>query len=589
MNICRQCGATNRPGAHTCLTCGADLRTGRPAGTPAPSPAPPAAPSGPPKGGTLRPLVTARRRVLAGRFAVLKGYQLPNSAYYDVRDLLCSVCNQHNDASAERCTQCGSDLAPRLLHETTGPEPAMPSASFARLSHTCAGILPHYAVVHAASGSPQGEEHTYAALEPPTTWQPLSHLMSTVDAARATQWIGELSAAMHDLHNAGATWGVDGFEYLENVLILNGGESIALADISRGRMLPAGAKGQAHITRDVQFLGRALLHMLTRSRPTDDGGPTALREPAQWPPATPANLRRAISAALRGTLAGVDDFMAAVQQSDAAPAPPGPGPRRLTPVAALATDTGRRRSNNEDRAAVEQFERQVGNLTVPVGLYLVADGVGGQSAGEVASQTVRDTVTDWIRNALADPRARTGILYDSPGALLAHAIEVANRAVYQARTQQQTNMSTTVTAALVLAGQAYIANVGDSRTYLLRQGELRQITRDHSLASKLAEAGAITPEQARTYPQRSVLVRAMGEQDSVEVDLFTEALQAGDVLLLCSDGLWEMVPDEVLRATLRSAPNPQAVADALVAAANEAGGNDNITVVVVGFRQAEAR
>ena len=142
-------------------------------------------------------------------------------------------------------------------------------------------------------------------------------------------------------------------------------------------------------------------------------------------------------------------------------------------------------------------------------------------------------------------------------------------------------MGTTLTAALVIDGRATVANVGDSRTYLWRDDTLAQITRDHSLVASLVAAGALEPEDVYTHEQKAMIYRSVGEADDLTVDTFSLNLRPDDRLLLCSDGLWEMVRDDGLTAALRAAADPQAVCDRLLDEANHAGGEDNISVLIV--------
>jgi protein phosphatase len=150
------------------------------------------------------------------------------------------------------------------------------------------------------------------------------------------------------------------------------------------------------------------------------------------------------------------------------------------------------------------------------------------------------------------------------------------------RPEEAGNAGTTLTMALVRGDQAVIANVGDSRTYLLRNGDIRQITRDHSLIAGLVESGNIRPDEVFTHPARNVIVRSLGRDPEVEVDVFEERLGAGDALLLCSDGLWEMIQDDAAIASIaRGAATPMDACRALVDAANTSGGTDNISAIVV--------
>ncbi len=271
--------------------------------------------------------------------------------------------------------------------------------------------------------------------------------------------------------------------------------------------------------------------------------------------------------------------------------------------AAGLTDPGRERDRNEDSI----FYLAVRDTRdTPIGLFIVADGVGGQLAGDLASQTAVAAVRDSLRDLLAPPdkfqtqpldTQRTPFL-KAPGTTAAHrpapsgplrsrivkAVETGNLSVFglaRQRPEEAGNAGTTLTMALAHGDQAIIANVGDSRTYLLRNQDIRQITQDHSLIAGLIQAGNIKPEEAFTHPARNVIIRSLGRAPNVEVDVFDEPLITGDTLLLCSDGLWEMVHDpNEIAAIARRAPTPLAACRDLIEAANRAGGADNISVIV---------
>ena len=224
------------------------------------------------------------------------------------------------------------------------------------------------------------------------------------------------------------------------------------------------------------------------------------------------------------------------------------------------TDTGHQRATNED----SHLER------APV--FVVADGMGGAQAGEVASQ-------------LAVARFAAGLPgEDGDGAeqRLARAVREANTEIHELSESdaRRAGMGTTLTAAYVGHGQVFFAHVGDSRAYRLRDGRLERITEDHSLVEELLRQGRLTEEEAEEHPQRSIITRALGPEPEVEVDTFSVAAAEGDVYLLCSDGLTSMISDVTVGEILREAPGITAAAELLVAAALDAGGRDNVTVVL---------
>ncbi len=225
---------------------------------------------------------------------------------------------------------------------------------------------------------------------------------------------------------------------------------------------------------------------------------------------------------------------------------------------ATATDTGRVRASNEDA------------LLARPPLFLVADGVGGATGGEVASGEVRRVLAEYQPGG-PDPREQ-----------LVRLLKKANRSIFElAETRGLTGMGTTATAALVGGRSVYLAHVGDSRAYRHRGGELTRLTEDHSLVAELVRDGSISEEEAQFHPQRSIITRALGIEPEVEVDVRETGWQEGDIYLLCSDGLTSMVGDEEIAALLaREEENLEQAAAALVAAANERGGHDNITVVL---------
>jgi protein phosphatase len=234
---------------------------------------------------------------------------------------------------------------------------------------------------------------------------------------------------------------------------------------------------------------------------------------------------------------------------------------------AVRTDTGRQRNANED------------SLYTSAPLFVVADGMGGAQAGEVASKAAADSFAHELPEA-------------PPERVLEQTIEGANRTIHELARKDPAlaGMGTTTTAAIVdlEAEEVAIGHVGDSRAYRLRRGQLEQLTRDHSLVEEMRRKGQLTDAQAEDHPQRSIITRALGPEPEVQVDLQTVPAQAGDVFLICSDGLTTMLDDEQIARILERATTLPAALRALVDEANRAGGRDNITVVAFRLEDAAA-
>jgi protein phosphatase len=256
--------------------------------------------------------------------------------------------------------------------------------------------------------------------------------------------------------------------------------------------------------------------------------------------------------------------------------------------AAARSHPGRVRDGNEDSVLSIRLSGLLAGAASPalgpeLGFFAVADGIGGHDRGEVASRRVLQhlaaAVIDRVfkRLALTDRGADEAWMERA----LRESILAANAELLALQRANHSDMGTTLTAALVIDGRAVVANIGDSRTYLWRDDALAQVTRDHSLVATLVAAGRLEPEAVYTHDQKGMIYRSVGEADEIAVDTFVLSLQPDDRLLLCSDGLWEMVRDDGLAAVLRAEAEPQAVCDRLVDDANRAGGEDNISLLVV--------
>ena len=230
------------------------------------------------------------------------------------------------------------------------------------------------------------------------------------------------------------------------------------------------------------------------------------------------------------------------------------------------TDVGIKRDMNQD--FVYASDQRVGCLP---NLYIVADGMGGHNAGDFASRHAVETMVDYIENAREE----------SPVSVLARAAEAANYFVYEKSISDRSmeGMGTTLVAATVVEDCLYLINIGDSRLYLL-DGGIEQISVDHSLVEDMVQAGEITHEEARTHPDKNVITRAVGTKKRVRADLFDVALNEGDKILMCSDGLCNMLTDKEILSLVREADSLEEAGRKLVDAANQNGGSDNISVIL---------
>jgi serine/threonine protein phosphatase PrpC len=252
-------------------------------------------------------------------------------------------------------------------------------------------------------------------------------------------------------------------------------------------------------------------------------------------------------------------------------------------IVGCASHVGRVRQRNEDSALALTSVMLGDSSLPPFGLFIVADGMGGHSGGQEASQLATRIVAREVMSQIY-----THFLQIDPTGPSKPTQEILVDAVQACHSQVNANnpqSGTTLTAVLVMGDQLYGAHVGDSRAYLLCDGEsaVELLTIDHSLVQRLQDTGQITPEEAAVHPQKNILYRAVGQEDRLEVDTFARRLPKPSWLLLCSDGLWGVVRPELINAIPASAVNPQQACDELVDAALDAGGPDNITVVIVRF------
>lgn len=249
-----------------------------------------------------------------------------------------------------------------------------------------------------------------------------------------------------------------------------------------------------------------------------------------------------------------------------------------------ATDRGVARQSNEDSLLVLELSQDAALTDGPLALFIVADGMGGYEGGEIASALAAKVMSESVSRSLSDLGDTREVDSDRVSSLLVDAVLTAGEEVFKEGQVRRNGMGTTLVAALTAGRTAYVVNVGDSRAYLLRDDELRQVTADHSLVASLVSAGLITIDEMYTHPQRNVITRCLGSDAKLAVDSFALNLKDGDRLMLCSDGLWEMVRDSQMKNVLLKAHDAKNACDELVSLANANGGEDNISVIVVGFK-----
>lgn len=248
-------------------------------------------------------------------------------------------------------------------------------------------------------------------------------------------------------------------------------------------------------------------------------------------------------------------------------------------IAGSALDQGQRRENNEDSLLCFNGTMGSATATLPFGLYIVADGMGGHRSGEVASEAAVRALGNYLINKMykplfgPDPQPADESLRE----MMEDGVHEAHRVVKRAAP----GGGCTLTAAMVVGTQLVIAHLGDSRAYIIhRDGRMEAITKDHSLVKRLQEMGQLTEEEAAVHPQKSVLYRALGQGDVVQADIFTSSLPPNAFLLICSDGLWGFVDEDDIQRIVNSTASPYLACQHLVEAANAAGGPDNISVVL---------
>ena len=261
-----------------------------------------------------------------------------------------------------------------------------------------------------------------------------------------------------------------------------------------------------------------------------------------------------------------------------ADSPPPPG-QQAALTYGIASDVGLVRDNNEDACFAMHWHAITVAGRPDFGFFVVADGMGGHLDGEKAAAIAVQTLAAAMLERIYIPMLRDFKASDSPTILetLVDAAEQANLSVIK----DVPGGGTTLSTVAIIDNLAYLAHVGDSRAYLIHNDEIEQLTTDHTLVQRLVEMKELTPEEAEHYPQKNVLYRAIGQSEKIKIERLIRSLPPGAQMLICSDGLWDLVNDDALRQVVRESPSPQAACNRLVELANENGGADNISVIVL--------
>jgi serine/threonine protein phosphatase PrpC len=474
-----------------------------------------------------------------------------------------------NLASDGDCVACGTPLNGAVplhrrhqLREYREFSDVATLARIAELGLSHPGLLLYRYFVE----RPYGDEDRYYLLLP----DPMPMLASDVPvpqkAARVLDWGAQLADALSYLHARNISWPQISPEHIA----LRERQAMWI-DFSPAQSLPSDKAGAAQQrAQNVASLARVMFHLAT--------GEDSYHSQVNLPETAVNVFEQVLSSQVKITTA--EALAKAFRESATAIR----RPTTLHLRVGRHTDVGMIRDLNEDSLLTLELDRVHRSVSQPLGLYAVADGMGGHSAGDVASGLVINAMAEKMANQLLAPHLAGNIDIDTFDAQrwLADTVQAANLAVYTHRQSAGTNMGTTLVAALVIGNTAHIANVGDSRAYLITNNDdIRQITTDHSLVERLIALGQIRPEEARTHPQRNVIYRTIGDKKEAEIDFFVLKLNRGDSLLICSDGLSGKMQDMEIRRLVARSLSPQEACEQLIQAANDNGGDDNVSVIIV--------
>jgi len=506
--------------------------------------------------------------LLANRYLVIETRsEAPSLNSYVVESfqpvLRCAQCGDDgNSPERKTCRICGASLAGSMVYyphyhvrESADEKAFNMELRLIGLSHPNV-LLPR----EAFDEIPYGAVIRHYVVEPETPLQIAANLRVPQEMPQVLEWTQQLAQGMAYLHNNGVALGP-----IDLWRVALDGHRAQWIDMAPCEFVSEDERA-ARLTQEVRALAEIAYYLFTGKRKYDKSlqlsppGVAALFERILDGVYTPSATQ--LATALQAALVEVRR------------------PSSVDVRVGRLSDVGQVRQLNEDSLLTIEIGQVRRSISEPLGLYAVCDGMGGHAAGDVASSLVVQTLA---RKALSEVLS-DGIAEDArPNweGWLRDALQEANQAVFGHRRASGTDMGTTCVAVLVHGDQAIIAHAGDSRCYLINEQGIRQLTTDHSLVQRLVQMGQLSEEEARVHPQRNVIYKNLGDRPVVEPDVVTQLLADGDRLLLCSDGLSSMVKDEQIRKIVLSASSPQEACRQLVQAANKAGGEDNISVIVI--------
>jgi serine/threonine protein phosphatase PrpC len=587
--LCPNCQTENRDGAKFCISCGAQIGVAetQPDVVSAPGPVPQ------PSVDSMAEVPTKPLRGIEAAFAPLPNGALIGEERYEILDcqsegqklnvyqaqglrpfLRCPnpECGFDGSEPGESfCSNCGAAL--------DGASPSYPqfvlkeswnSAMFSAAGEVARLELSHPAIIAPRDffeETPYGDASRFYLVLPAVEMTVAANLPVPQQVEMVLSWGTQLAHGLEYLHQHHVA-----HQMIDKHHILVDDQQAKLADFSAAYVVPPAARGKVAPKRyeeDLRMLAETLFQLMTGQ---EDFSRDKLPDPilsdifAKALTAEPG-----IGYQTAGEMAAdLEKALKEIQRSVSVDLQVG----RLS-------DVGVQRDLNEDSLLTLELGRVCQSISQPIGLYAVADGMGGHSAGEVASGLAIQVLASTVLREVLLPVMEEAPSQQDYSAVLEMACRQANEKVYEHRRAAGSDMGTTLVAALVVDDTAYIANVGDSRAYLINQAGITQITTDHSLVERLVATGQISREEARVHPQRNVIYRTMGDKPKVDADLFLQRLETGDHLLLCSDGLSGMISDEAIWQTVISSPHPQQACATLVQAAKASGGDDNIAVVII--------